>query len=244
MKIKLLYILIPVLISASCSSITKNNLINNNPEITLQSIAAFKSAEQINGNEWQLIFRKVDDCQYVLFYTDINQMNTFKDKLIVLSDNSYSTNTDFINIRFSINYIEDTSLDQVTGENAVINRLRNINRFPSDRFATAGFADDTKADDFILNLKKYVAGNSIQEISEMLSFPLEAVIRKKKVKISDSKAFIKDYNIIFNKRVKNSILSQPLADVQAGPRGLVIGTDEVIIKLVDEKICITSVNCH
>ena len=78
----------------------------------------------------------------------------------------------------------------------------------------------------------------------MISFPLEAVIRRKKVKISDSDAFIKDYNLIFNKRVKTAILSQPLADIQASPKGLVIGTGVVCIKRIDDKIYITSINSY
>lgn len=244
MKLKILYILIPLLITSSCSSVSKNNKDKQNPELTFQTIAAFKSAEQITENNWQLIFRKLDDCQYILFLADIKKLNSLKYNLLISSDNTYSTNPDFVNLMFSINYTEENSLDQATGENAVVNRLKEVMRYPGDRFAAAGFEDDTSPDDFILSLKKNVASDSVQEISKMISFPLDAVVRKKRLKIKDPDSFIKDYNIIFNKRVKNAILSQPLADVQASPKGLIIGTGEIVIRRFDDKILITSINSY
>lgn len=244
MKHKFLYILITLIIIPSCSSITKNSKDNKNPELTLQTIAAFKSAEQINGNNWQLIFRKLDDCQYILFLADIEKLNSLKDNLIISSDNTYSINSDFVNSMFRINYTEENLLDNATGENAVVNRLKEVMRYPGDRFAAAGFEDDTSPDDFILSLKKNVSSDQVQEIAKMISFPLEAVIRNKRLKIKDPDAFTKDYNNIFNKRVKNAILSQPLADVQASPKGLIIGKGEIVIKRFDDKIFITSVNSY
>ncbi len=241
MKLRLLYIFLSLLIVSSCSSVSKTSKNGGDPELTLQTVAAFKSAEQINENQWQLIFRKLDDCEYVLFHADLQKLNSLKDNLIIPSDNTYTTNTDFTNMMFIINYIEETSLLQGTGESAVVNRLKDIRRYPSDRFAAAGFQDDTIADDFILNLKKNVASDSIQEIAEMISFPLDAVIQKKKFKVKNSEHFIKDYNNIFSKKIKNTILNQPLADIQASPKGIIIGTGEILIKKIDDKIFITSI---
>jgi hypothetical protein len=244
MKLKILYILIPLIITSSCSSVSKNTKANQNPELTLQTIAAFKSAEQINEQNWQLIFRKLDDCQYILFLADLEKLNSLKDNLVIPADNTFSANPDFINSMFRINYTEENSPDQATGENAVINRLKEVRRYPGDRFAAAGFEDDTSPDDFILSLKKNVSSDSADEIAKMISFPLDAVIRKKRLKIKDPDAFVKNYNNIFNKRVKNAVLSQPLADVQASPKGLIIGTGEIVIKRFDDKIFITSINSY
>ena len=242
MKLRLLYIFLSLLIVSSCSSVSKTSKNGGNPELTHQTVAAFKSAEQINENQWQLIFRKLDDCEYILFHADLQKLESLKDKLIIPLDNTYAANPDFINMMFSINYKEDTSLVQVTGESAVVKILKDIRRYPSDRFAAAGFTDDTAADDFILNLKKNVAGDSIDEISKMISFPLDAVIRKKKFKIKDPDAFAKDYNNIFSEKLKNVILSQPLADIQASPKGIIIGSGEILIRKIEDKIFITSIN--
>lgn len=132
----------------------------------------------------------------------------------------------------------------MTGENISINRLKDISRFKSDRYAVSGFENDSDADDFILNLKNYVKNDSIMEISDIIYYPLNVASKNRKKKISDPESFIKDYNTIFNKRVKNSILKQPLADVKASSKGLSIGTGEIIINLVDGRIYITSVNSY
>ena len=199
MKVKIMYILIPVLVSVSCSNnIRKNDIKNNNPEFIYQTIAAFKSAEHIYEDESKLVFRKLDDCQYIIFYTDIKKTDSSKDILIISSDKTFITNPDYVNLHFKINYIEETVLDPITGENAVINRLKDINRFPSDRFVEAGFDEDIRVDDFIINLKKNIKNDSITEISEMISYPLNTMINKKKYKINDPASFIKEYNLVFN----------------------------------------------
>jgi hypothetical protein len=243
MKNLILYIILPVMILTSCSgSAKRDDLTDKQPEIILQTAAAFKSAEHIYGNDWKLIFRKIDDCQYIVLHTDIETINSFKDKLILSDGNSDYTNHDFINLRFNVNYKEETLPDPVTGENGIINVLRSIQRSSSDRFAAAGFEDDTAVEDFILNLKKYVKTDSTLEISGMISYPLNITNRKNRIKINNPESFIKDYNIIFNKKVKNSIINQPLADVMASSKGLMIGGGDILINKVDSKIHITSIN--
>jgi len=242
MKRIFIYIIIPVLLTASCSgNLKKNGDQDLKPEAVLQTLAAFKSAEPVNEKRCKLIFRKIDDCQYIIFYTDISTIKTFKEDLILSDGNSIITNHDFVNLRFKVNYTEETSPDQSAAENTIINKLKSIERSPSDRFASAGFNDDTKADDFILNLKRYVKTESSSEISAMISYPLNITNKKNKIKITDPETFIKDYDIIFNSKVKDSIINQPLADIMASSKGLMIGTGEVWIKIIDSKINITSI---
>jgi hypothetical protein len=243
MKNLILYIVLSVLLLTSCSgSVKKEDLTDIKPEIILQTAAAFKSAEHIYGNDWKLIFRKIDDCQYIILHTDINTINSFRDKLILSDGNSAFTNHDFVNLRFNVNYIEESSSESAENETGVINRLKSIERSSSDRFAAAGFEDDTVVEDFILNLKKYVKTDSTYEISNMISYPLNISNKKNRIKISNPESFIKDYNIIFNQKVKNSIINQPLADVIASSKGLIIGSGEIRINIVDSKIHITSIN--
>jgi hypothetical protein len=246
MKNKLIYtIIISILISASCSGNSRKYEITNiNPEKTLQAVAVFKSAEKIYEDEWKLIFRKIDDCQYIIFYIDIKKSTMVRDNLIILSENTLTTNPDFVNLRFSINYIEETALDHLTGENAVINRLKDINRSQSERFIITGIDNDILVDDFILNLKKYIKNDSIMEISGMLSYPLNAVLKKKKIKINNPETFIQQYNNIFTKRVKDAILKQSPADVKAGTKGIMIGTGEILINHTNNKILITTINTY
>ncbi len=242
MKHLLLYIVLPVMLLTSCSgSVKKEDLTDKKPEIILQTVAAFKNAEHIYENNWKLIFRKIDDCQYIVFYIDTNTINSFRDKLILSDGNSTLTNPDFVNLRFNVNYIEETPHYPLKGETGIVNILKSIERSSSDRFAAAGFEDDTAVEDFILNLKKYVKTDSTSEISNMISYPLNISNKKNKIKINNPESFIKDYNIIFNKKVKNSIINQPIADVMASSKGLMIG-GEIWINKVDSKIHITSIN--
>lgn len=242
MKKIFIYIVLPVLITASCSSnLKKNGNQDLKPEALLQTVAAFKSAEPINENRCKLIFRKIDDCQYIVFYTDISTIKTFKENLVLSDGKSIITNHDFVNLRFKVNYTEETSPDQSVEQNAIINKLKSIERSPSDRFAAAGFIDDTKADDFILNLKKFVKTESPTEISNMISYPLNITNKKNKIRITNPEKFIKEYDAIFNRKVKDSIINQPLADIMASSKGLMIGTGEVWINIIDSKINITSI---
>lgn len=243
MKNITLYIILSILIFCSCSNnVIKENLPEIKPEILLQTIAAFKSAEHITENEWKLIFRKIDDCQYIIFYTDINTINSFKDNLILTDGNSNFINHDYLNLRFKINYTEETIPDSVANEINILNRIKSIERYSSDRFAVAGFQDDTAVEDFILNLKKYVKNNSTYNISNMISYPLNISNKNNMLKINDHESFIKEYNTIFNKKIKNLIINQPLADIIASSKGLKIGSGEIWINRVDDKINITSIN--
>jgi len=243
MKNIILYILIVFLFLISCSgNIKKDETGNTKPETILQTIAAFKSAEYVNGNEWKLIFRKIDDCQYIELYTDITKVRSFKDKLILNDGNSDFINHDYLNLRFSVYYTEESSPDPATGKLVLFNKLKNIERSSSDRFAVAGFENDIEAEDFILNLKKYVKTDSTSEISNMISYPLSIRNKRNRIKINNPESFIKDYKIIFNNKVKSSVLDQPLADIMASSKGLMIGSGEIWISVVDSKIHITSIN--
>ncbi len=243
MKNIILYIIIPVLFLISCSgNIKKDEPENTKPETILKTVAAFKSAEYVNGNEWKLIFRRVDDCQYIVLYTDISKIGSFKDKLVLTDGNSNFINHDYLNLRFSIYYTEESSPDPATGKLIIFNKLKNIERSPSDRFAVAGFENDISVEDFILDLKKYVKTDSTSEISNMILYPLNVKNKKNRIRINNPESFIKDYKIIFNKKVKTSILDQPLADIMASSKGLMIGAGEIWISIVDSKIHITSIN--
>jgi len=245
MKIKLLYISISLFLALSCSKNVRNDEIKSaNQEISLQTIAVFKSAEQVDQHEWKLIFRKLDDCQYIMFYADIRKLNDYCDILVKSSINTYSLNPDFINLRFDIKYTEESFINQATGDKILLNRMKDISRAKSDRFLGAGFDNDVQADNFIMNLKKYIQSDSIHEISEMISYPVITVIRKKKLKISEPGEFVKDYNIIFNDRVKKTILDQPLSDIKANSKGLIIGSGEICINRIDNRILITSINVY
>jgi len=243
MNIKTFYILTLIIIAAACSGNSRKDENKNTiPALTFQTSSVYKNAEFVKENQWKLIFRKLDDCQYIVFLTDTVKINTLKDTLIIPSGNSYTTNPDFINFRFNIEYTEDSVIDPVTGENTIINKIIDISRSQSSRFYDAGFTDDTEADNFIINLKKYVKIDSAFEISKMIFYPQYAVINKKKLKLSDPEIFINNYSRIFNQKIKNAIINQTLADIKSGSKGLVLGTDNIRISRVDNKIYITSIN--
>lgn len=242
MKFQLINIIICLLLFLSCTGNIKSKQVEKiKDETKLQTIAAFKSAEQIYENEWKLVFRKIDDCQYIIFYTDIERIKIQKDCLVIQNENKKIANQDLINLRFKIDYIEETIPDSVTGENIIINRLMQINQTQSDRFIEAGFKNDIEADGFILMLKEYVKKNSVEELSKHISYPLTAVFKNKRIKINNPEAFVKNYNIIFSKKIKNSIINQALADIKASSKGLRIGIGEVWINRINDKILITSI---
>ena len=70
---------------------------------------------------------------------------------------------------------------------------------------------------------------------------MTVIIIGSNVIIKNKDEFISNYPIIFNKQVTNLLLQQPLADIQSGPKGLILGNGEIRINRVNKKIMITSI---
>ncbi len=227
----------------SCGSGTVKNSDTKSDYTVKQTSAVFKNAEIIFGDEWKIIFRKLDDYQYILFSNSVEELNSFRYRFIVTDENmKFTVSPDYMNVRFDIDYIETTVPDPLTGESVTINRIVNITRTPGDRYSAAGIASDVEADEFIMNLKSLLRNNSAGELAANISYPVTVYVNKKKTKITDQQTLVKYYGQVFNSKVSNALLSQSLGDIQADSRGLIIGRGELRIALVEGRLMITEIN--
>lgn len=237
-------LLTALLLCCACATAEKIHDTESGTHPAQETTAAFKNIKQLDNDNWLLVFRRIDNCRYILFPVDNLQLFSFPYDFILLHNNVPKTNIDYINIKFDISYISDKDSEAPdNGEDSEIyGRLIKLERSETDRFKAAGFEKDQEAENFIILIKDMVRNDEREYISALINYPVTVTINKKKKIISDKDVFIKNYNSIFNKKVKDSLLLQPLADIQANSKGIMIGSGELWINIVNSRIMITSVN--
>jgi hypothetical protein len=237
-------LLTALLLCCACTTAEKVHDTESGTHPAQETTAAFKKIKKLDNENWLLIFRRIDNCRYILFPVDNLQLFSFPYDFLLLHDNVPKTNIDYINIKFDISYISDiVSEAPDNGEDSeTYGKLINLKRSETDRFKAAGFEKDQEAENFIMLIKDMARNDEKEYISALISYPLTVTINKRKIKISDKDDFIKNYHHIFNKKVKDSLLLQPLADIQANSKGIMIGSGELWINMVNSRIMITSVN--
>lgn len=237
-----IYIIAVLLVSCKSDTAKIKKPVERSGYIIQHTSAVFKNAELIFEDEWKVVFRKLDDSQYIIFSNSVNELKLLSYSFIIPDDKGiYSVSPDYMNIRFEIDYIETAMPDPVTGESIAINRMVNITRVPGERYSAAGISSDVEADEFIVRLKGFVRVDDAVSISGMISYPVTVFINKKKTRVTDAEMFVRYYGQIFNTKVINTLLAQSLGDVQADGKGLVIGKGEIRIALVNGAIMITEI---
>lgn len=83
----------------------------------------------------------------------------------------------------------------------------------------AGFSDPVAFKTFIMQLKDWVRNDNMDSIAAHIQFPL------KNVKTAD--AFKKDYNKLFNEKIKTAIAAQRVDRVFRNSSGAMIGSGEL-----------------
>lgn len=243
---KVLYTLllaVPLLLTA-CTATQTFHEAETAQQAAEETTAAFKNIKQIDNDNWLLVFRRIDNCRYILFPVDNLQLFSFPYDFILLHEDVPKTNINYINIKFNISYISDKDSEAPdNGEDSeTYGKLIKLERSETDRFKAAGFNRDLDAENFIMLIKDMVRNDEREYISALINYPLTVTINKKKIKISGKNQFINNYHYIFNKKVKDSLLQQPLADIQANSKGIMIGSGELWINMVNSRIMITAVN--
>lgn len=238
----IIYIIALLLISCKSDTAKIKQPVETSGYIIQHTSAVFKNAELVFEDEWKIIFRKLDDSQYIIFSNSVDELKLFSCSFIYPGDDGvYRVSPDYMNIRFEIDYIETAMPDPLTGESIAINRIVNVIRISGERYAAAGISSDVEADDFILKLKSLVRANDAAALAEMVSYPVAVFINKKKTQVTDAGMFVRYYGQIFNTKVTQALLAQSLGDVQADSKGLVIGKGEIRIAPVNGIILITEI---
>ena len=203
-------------------------------------IAVYKNFEDMAGGGVKLIFRRLDNLEYIIFQTDTAGLAAAGYPLVLIQDGIITVNNDYLNLKFEIAYTGEAAGDPASA--SAVYRLYSIKRAPGDRFSAAKIENDVEADDFLLTLKEKIRQNDANGISLMISYPVTVVINKKRIKITSPERFVNNFSQIFNQKVTGAVLNQAPADVRASSKGLMIGNGVIWLNSINGKIAITAIN--
>jgi hypothetical protein len=94
---------------------------------------------------------------------------------------------------------------------------------------------DAKVESFLRKTKKAILTNDKTWLSKNTKFPLTLYSRKDKLKIKNSKDFVKKYSLIITKKLKESIQESCICDIFANSNGTMIANGSIWINEFDKK---------
>jgi len=96
---------------------------------------------------------------------------------------------------------------------------------------------------FFDGLKRAVAADDKTAVAAMISYPFQARINGKAIKLRDTAHFIADYDKIVTAKIKNAVAKQSYATLFANWQGVMIGDGEIWFSGIDNKtVKITAIN--
>ncbi len=97
---------------------------------------------------------------------------------------------------------------------------------------------------FLQTLQKDVAANDKAAVAALVSYPFQARINGKAVKLRDAAHFVQDYDKIITSKVKQAIAGQSYSTLFANWQGVSIGDGEVWFSGIggNDKIKIIAIN--
>jgi hypothetical protein len=110
-----------------------------------------------------------------------------------------------------------TSLSSAFAQNATI----------AGRYADAGIDDSTRAIQFFERFRGAVEAARKKEVLSMLAFPIGAWIAGVYVTFETPAALLKEYDRVFNARVKRALLAQDPHTLFVSSQGIMVGRGEV-----------------
>ncbi|TVX93630.1 hypothetical protein [Paenibacillus agilis] len=117
----------------------------------------------------------------------------------------------------------------------------SINTFDNP-YEVAGIDDPAAFVQFLSDLKKEVAANNKKAVAGMIDYPLNVNKNGKTTKIKTKQQFIKQYNKIMTKEVKQKLLAQKADRVFVNAEGVMIGDGEMWISQFGTKIAVYAIN--
>jgi hypothetical protein len=115
-----------------------------------------------------------------------------------------------------------------------------------NKFSVAGFEDPDRVIRFLNELQDSVKNNKKRHIATLILFPFKATVTGKDIEIDSMDKFLKNYDQIFNLKVRNAVLNEKLETLSVNSNGIMIGRGEIWFTsyiINDKKItAITTIN--
>jgi len=96
-----------------------------------------------------------------------------------------------------------------------------------NKFSEAGFDNPDRVTKFLIELQESVKNNKRRHIATMILFPFTATVTGKDIEIDSMDNFLKNYDQIFNFKVRDAILQEKVELLSVSSNGIMIGRGEV-----------------
>lgn len=102
-------------------------------------------------------------------------------------------------------------------------------------YSFIGIKDAAQVPKFVASLQKALAADDKNAVAALVSYPLMVSLGGQDLEVADKAAFVRDYDRIITKEIKQNILAQPLGDIFVNKQGVMVGTDGKVWALPDGK---------
>jgi hypothetical protein len=115
---------------------------------------------------------------------------------------------------------------------------------PSNKYEVTGIQDAAAAEKFFGDLQAAVAKDDRSKVASMINYPLFVQISGRKVKLQKSADVLKQYDVVFNHRVKEAVAQQKVEELFVNWQGVMIGNGEIWFNQLSnsKKVRITAIN--
>lgn len=108
-------------------------------------------------------------------------------------------------------------------------------------YSFIGIKDASRVPKFVASLQKAVAADDKDAVAGLVSYPLMVSVGGQDLEVEDKAAFVRQYDQIITKDIKQNILAQRLDDIFVNKQGVMVGSDGKVWALPDGKVLRISV---
>ena len=97
----------------------------------------------------------------------------------------------------------------------------------TNKYAVAGIGGPKRVEEFLHGLQQAVAKDQRARVAAMVQYPVNVVIAGKKIRLRNKPDFLKRYDLVMNRKVRDAIAGQKPEDLFANYQGVMIGGGEI-----------------
>ncbi len=121
----------------------------------------------------------------------------------------------------------DISKDDVIISDRTSTENSNSDPYKDNRYYVGGIDNPVKFEELFNEVKKLVSEDDKVKVSEYIIYPLRVNRDKSSTQIKTPDEFIKNYDNIFTKEVKEALLNQKVKDTFVNYQGVMVGNGEI-----------------
>ena len=97
----------------------------------------------------------------------------------------------------------------------------------SEKYKVAGISDGAAAEKFFFELQKAVAKDDRAKVAAMIDYPISVNAGRRKIRIRAKAELLRRYDLVINRKVKQALSRQKVADLFVNWQGVMVGDGEI-----------------